>query len=56
VFQNRRLAERCVDLLAARGRLAHLPRVAPANDGGLALGQLMEVLALDVRADPPVAS
>ena len=43
VFQNRALAGRALELLEARGIAAHLPRLAPVNDGGLALGQLLEV-------------
>lgn len=43
VFQNRLLAQRAMTLLAARGIAAHLPAVVPANDGGLAFGQLIEV-------------
>ncbi len=44
VFQNRRLAERTLALLAARGIRAVLPEAIPANDGGLAFGQLIESL------------
>ena len=44
VFQNRLLAERIMDLLAARGTPAFLPEIVPANDGGLAFGQLIEAL------------
>ena len=44
VFQNRFLAERVVDLLSARGIPAFLPEIVPANDGGLAFGQLIEAL------------
>lgn len=44
VFQNRRLAERALALLSARGITAHLPEAVPANDGGLAFGQLIESL------------
>ena len=43
VFQNRLLAQRAMTLLAARGIAAYLPAVVPANDGGLAFGQLIEV-------------
>ncbi len=43
VFQNRLLAERGVQQLAAAGFDAHLPQRIPCNDGGLALGQLIEV-------------
>ncbi len=42
VFQNRILTHRVLALLAARGIAAHLPAVVPANDGGLAFGQLVE--------------
>ncbi len=45
VFQNRLLAERAMALLAARGIAAHLPQTLPANDGGLAFGQLIEARA-----------
>jgi len=51
VFQNRRLAERAVALLEAEGIRVWLPQTVPANDGGLALGQLMEVLGRDVMAN-----
>ncbi|MCB1378072.1 MAG: carbamoyltransferase HypF [Alphaproteobacteria bacterium] len=44
VFQNRRLAERAVRLLADHGYRSLLPAGIPANDGGLAFGQLVEVL------------
>jgi len=44
VFQNRLLAERVVALLGGVGIEAHLPEIVPANDGGLAFGQLVEVL------------
>jgi hydrogenase maturation protein HypF len=47
VFQNRRLAERALQLLAASGRVGRLPRRLPANDGGLAFGQLIETLGRD---------
>ena len=42
VFQNRLLAELALRQLAAAGFEAHLPQLAPCNDGGLAFGQLME--------------
>ena len=42
VFQNRLLAERVLALLDERGIPARLPAVVPANDGGLAFGQLVE--------------
>ena len=44
VFQNRLLSERAMALLAARGFPVYLPEVVPANDGGLAFGQLIEAL------------
>lgn len=44
VFQNRFLAERIINLLAARGIPAFLPEIVPANDGGLAFGQLIEAV------------
>ncbi|MFZ5523268.1 MAG: carbamoyltransferase HypF [Pseudomonadota bacterium] len=42
VFQNKLLAELAVQQLAAAGFEAYLPQQAPCNDGGLALGQLIE--------------
>jgi hydrogenase maturation protein HypF len=42
VFQNRRLSERVMALLAERGIPVYLPESIPANDGGLAFGQLIE--------------
>jgi hydrogenase maturation protein HypF len=44
VFQNRLLVERAITLLAEKGVRAHLPEIVPANDGGLAFGQLIEAL------------
>lgn len=52
VFQNRRLAERALALLGEAGIAAYLPCLVPANDGGLAFGQLIEILA---REDGPGA-
>ena len=49
VFQNRLLAERVMALLAEQGFSAHLPQVTPANDGGLAFGQLIEALYRDAQ-------
>jgi hydrogenase maturation protein HypF len=42
VFQNKLLAELALQLLGAAGFDAYLPQQAPCNDGGLALGQLIE--------------
>lgn len=42
VFQNRLLAELALAELQAAGFNAHLPERSPCNDGGIALGQLME--------------
>ena len=42
VFQNRLLAELACEQLNAAGFSVHLPQLAPCNDGGLALGQLIE--------------
>ena len=42
VFQNRLLAELAVAQLAAAGFDVHLPERVPCNDGGIALGQLIE--------------
>lgn len=45
VFQNRLLAELALAGLARAGLRGHLPAVAPVNDAGLALGQVIEFLA-----------
>lgn len=50
VFQNRLLAEDVIARLARHGIEAHLPMLAPANDGGLAYGQLVEAAA-KLRSD-----
>jgi hydrogenase maturation protein HypF len=42
VFQNKLLAELAIQQLNAAGFEVHLPQQAPCNDGGLALGQLIE--------------
>ena len=42
VFQNKRLSERAIALLATRDIPVYLPQAVPANDGGLAFGQLIE--------------
>jgi hydrogenase maturation protein HypF len=42
VFQNKLLAELAMQQLNAAGFDAFLPQQAPCNDGGLALGQLIE--------------
>jgi hydrogenase maturation protein HypF len=42
VFQNKLLAELALQQLAAAGFETCLPQQAPCNDGGLALGQLIE--------------
>lgn len=46
VFQNRRLTENLIERLSAAGFEAIAPTLAPANDGGLALGQVVECAAL----------
>jgi hydrogenase maturation protein HypF len=38
-FQNRRLTERCLQLLSIQGFEVYLHSRVPANDGGIALGQ-----------------
>jgi hydrogenase maturation protein HypF len=43
VFQNKLLAELATQQLGAAGFEVYLPQQAPCNDGGLALGQLIEV-------------
>jgi hydrogenase maturation protein HypF len=42
VFQNKLLAELAMQQLGTAGFEAYLPQQAPCNDGGLALGQLIE--------------
>lgn len=49
VFQNKLLAELTLAALAAAGFEAVLPAQWPCNDGGLALGQLMEASRYDGR-------
>ncbi len=44
VFQNRLLAELALAQLAAAGFAAYLPERLPCNDGGIAMGQLVEAL------------
>ena len=46
VFQNRLLGEMVTARLTALGIAVHIPRMAPANDGGLAFGQLVEAAAM----------
>jgi len=46
VFQNRLLSERIMALLGAEKIPVFLPEFTPANDGGLAFGQLVEALHL----------
>lgn len=43
VFQNKLLAELAMQQLGAAGFEVHLPQQVPCNDGGLALGQLIEI-------------
>ncbi len=47
VAQNRLLSEGLAARLEGASRTLHLPRLVPANDGGLAMGQIAEVLARD---------
>jgi hydrogenase maturation protein HypF len=42
VFQNKLLAELALQQLGAAGFEGHLPQQVPCNDGGLAIGQLIE--------------
>ena len=50
VFQNRRLTERVVERLQAKGIEVRLHREIPANDGGLSFGQVIEALAVAGKA------
>jgi hydrogenase maturation protein HypF len=47
VFQNKLLAELAMQRLSTAGFEAYLPRQIPCNDGGLALGQLIEAAHQD---------
>ena len=42
VFQNKLLAEMTIEKLNSAGFEVRLPQQVPCNDGGLALGQLIE--------------
>jgi hydrogenase maturation protein HypF len=44
VFQNRLLAELVSARLDRLGMRTFLPQIVPANDGGLAFGQMIEAL------------
>lgn len=44
VFQNKLLAELAMQQLGSAGFEVHLPLQVPCNDGGLALGQLIEAI------------
>lgn len=46
VFQNRLLAERVIEGMTALNLPVFLPQAVPANDGGLAFGQLVEAAAI----------
>jgi hydrogenase maturation protein HypF len=43
VFQNQRLCERVLPMLAAAGHAAYLPEALPCNDAGLAFGQIIHL-------------
>jgi hydrogenase maturation protein HypF len=45
VFQNRRLADTALALLEQAGFRVHLPEALPANDAGVAFGQIVEASA-----------
>jgi hydrogenase maturation protein HypF len=48
VFQNKLLAELAMQQLGAAGFEVYLPQQAPCNDGGLALGQLIEAASKNI--------
>jgi hydrogenase maturation protein HypF len=48
VFQNRRLAEAALALLSADGFRVRLSLALPANDAGIAFGQIVEATAAGV--------
>lgn len=50
VFQNRVLAKLAIERLGALGYRVELPRLTPAGDGGLSLGQVVEAAARIVAA------
>jgi hydrogenase maturation protein HypF len=45
VFQNRRLAEAAIEILAARGFDVLIPTILPVNDAGISYGQIVEAAA-----------
>jgi len=51
VFQNRRLTERVVELLQGQGVEVRLHQEIPANDGGLAFGQIIETVGANSFAN-----
>lgn len=53
VFQNRLLTESTIARLEAAGFDGRLTETIPGNDGGLALGQLVEAAARDAQGDEP---
>jgi len=55
VFQNRFLSERIATLLAAQGNRVLHHRIVPANDGGLAFGQIAEYVHGHWAAQEPGA-
>ncbi len=50
VFQNRRLAERVLELLAADGFDTRLGELIPCNDAGLSFGQVVEHAAKELES------
>ncbi|MGC2049453.1 MAG: carbamoyltransferase HypF [Gallionella sp.] len=48
VFQNKLLAELAMQQLTAAGFETYLPQQVPCNDGGLALGQLIEAASKNI--------
>lgn len=46
VFQNRLLVEQIATLLTEQGLILHHPAEIPVNDGGLCIGQAIEVIAV----------
>lgn len=50
VFQNRRLCEAACALLHAAGFSVHVPRQLPVNDAAISYGQVLEVLAQEMKS------